>query len=94
MVKVDSIQSYLNLKIGLPPVLKAGSSGIYEMCNIRNIHNGSLNFFNLNYYFRSKKLESIKKEKMRKFNYLSRISKYDQRKKISFKNKKLSAKSI
>ena len=29
MVQVDPIQSYLNLKIGLPPVLKAGSSGIY-----------------------------------------------------------------
>ncbi len=27
MVQVDSIQSLLNLKIGLPPVLKAGSSG-------------------------------------------------------------------
>ena len=27
MVQVDPIQSYLNLKIGLPPVLKAGSSG-------------------------------------------------------------------
>jgi hypothetical protein len=29
MVQVDPIQSYLNLKIGLPTVLKAGSSGIY-----------------------------------------------------------------
>jgi hypothetical protein len=28
MLQVDPIQSYLNLKIGLPPVLKAGSSGI------------------------------------------------------------------
>jgi hypothetical protein len=27
MLQVDTIQSYLNLKIGLPPVLKAGSSG-------------------------------------------------------------------
>jgi hypothetical protein len=27
MLQVDPIQSYLNLKIGLPPVLKAGSSG-------------------------------------------------------------------
>jgi len=27
MVQVDPLQSYLNLKIGLPPVLKAGSSG-------------------------------------------------------------------
>ncbi len=30
MLKVDPIQSYLNLKIGLPPVLKAGSSGMCE----------------------------------------------------------------
>jgi hypothetical protein len=28
MLQVDPIQSYLNLKIGLPPILKAGSSGI------------------------------------------------------------------
>ena len=28
MVHVDQIQSYLNLKIGLPPVLKAGSSSM------------------------------------------------------------------
>ena len=28
MLQVDPIQSFLNLKIGLPPVLKAGSSGI------------------------------------------------------------------
>jgi hypothetical protein len=28
MLQVDPIQSYLNLKIGLPRVLKAGSSGI------------------------------------------------------------------
>jgi len=28
MVQVDQMQSYLNLKIGLPPVLKAGSSGM------------------------------------------------------------------
>jgi hypothetical protein len=28
MTQVDPIPSYLNLKIGLPPVLKAGSSGI------------------------------------------------------------------
>jgi hypothetical protein len=27
MVQVDPIKIYLNLKIGLPPVLKAGSSG-------------------------------------------------------------------
>jgi hypothetical protein len=27
MLQVDPVQSYLNLKIGLPPVLKAGSSG-------------------------------------------------------------------
>jgi hypothetical protein len=27
MLQVDSIQSFLNLKIGLPPVLKAGSFG-------------------------------------------------------------------
>jgi hypothetical protein len=27
MLQVDPIQSNLNLKIGLPPVLKAGSSG-------------------------------------------------------------------
>ncbi len=27
MEQVGPIQSYLNLKIGLPPVLKAGSSG-------------------------------------------------------------------
>jgi hypothetical protein len=27
MLQVDPKQSYLNLKIGLPPVLKAGSSG-------------------------------------------------------------------
>jgi hypothetical protein len=26
MLQVDPIQSYLNLKMGLPPVLKAGSS--------------------------------------------------------------------
>jgi hypothetical protein len=29
MLQVDPIQSYLILKIGPPPVLKAGSSGIY-----------------------------------------------------------------
>jgi hypothetical protein len=28
MLQVDPIQSYLNFKIGLPLVLKAGSSGI------------------------------------------------------------------
>ncbi len=28
MLQVDPIQNYLNLQIGLPPVLKAGSSGI------------------------------------------------------------------
>ena len=28
LLKVDPIQSYLLLKMGLPPVLKAGSSGI------------------------------------------------------------------
>jgi len=28
MLQVDTIQRFLNLKIGLPPVLKAGSSGI------------------------------------------------------------------
>ena len=27
MLQVDQIQSYLNLKFGLPPALKAGSSG-------------------------------------------------------------------
>ncbi len=27
MLQVDPIKSYLNLKTGLPPVLKAGSSG-------------------------------------------------------------------
>ena len=27
MLQVDPIQSYMRLKIGLPPVLKAGSSG-------------------------------------------------------------------
>jgi len=31
MKQVDPIQSYLNLKIGLPPVLKAGSSGIFKV---------------------------------------------------------------
>ncbi len=31
MLQVDPIQSFLNLKIGLPPVLKAGSSGIYNI---------------------------------------------------------------
>jgi hypothetical protein len=31
MLQVDPIQSYLNLKIGLPPVLKAGSSGRSQM---------------------------------------------------------------
>ena len=30
MLQVDPIQSYLNLKIGLPPVLKAGSSGNWQ----------------------------------------------------------------
>jgi len=30
MVQVDPMQSYLNLKIGLPPVLKAGSSGKFK----------------------------------------------------------------
>ncbi len=30
MLQNDPIQSYLNLKIGLPPVLKAGSSGSSE----------------------------------------------------------------
>jgi hypothetical protein len=30
MLQVDPIQSYLNLKIGLPPVLKAGSSGRFK----------------------------------------------------------------
>jgi hypothetical protein len=29
MIQVGPIQSYLNLKIGLPPVLKAGSSGMF-----------------------------------------------------------------
>jgi hypothetical protein len=31
MLQVDPIQSYLNLKIGLPSVLKAGSSGILNL---------------------------------------------------------------
>jgi len=30
MLQFDPIQSYLNLKIGQPPVLKAGSFGILE----------------------------------------------------------------
>ena len=30
MLQNDLIQSYLELKIGLPPVLKAGSSGKYN----------------------------------------------------------------
>ncbi len=29
MVQIDPIQSYLSLKIGLPPILKAGSSCIF-----------------------------------------------------------------
>ncbi len=38
MLQVDPVQSYLNLKIGLPPVLKAGSSGIkiWEMIKFDN----------------------------------------------------------
>jgi hypothetical protein len=36
MLQVDPIQSYLNLKIGLPPVLKAGSSGKYQIRSLRN----------------------------------------------------------
>ena len=35
MLQVDPIQSYLNLKIGLPPVLKAGSSGKRSRLNKR-----------------------------------------------------------
>ena len=31
IIQLDPIQSYFNLKIGLPPVLKAGSSGIYNI---------------------------------------------------------------
>jgi hypothetical protein len=31
MEQVDPVQSYLNLKSGLPPVLKAGSSGIWNI---------------------------------------------------------------
>ncbi len=34
MLQVDPIQSYLNLKIGLPPVLKAGSSGNIKIKNL------------------------------------------------------------
>jgi hypothetical protein len=37
MLQVDPIQSYLNLKIGLPPVLKAGSSGMYVL-NEKNLN--------------------------------------------------------
>ena len=35
MLQVDPIQSYLNLKIGLPPVLKAGSSGKRKAFTLR-----------------------------------------------------------
>jgi len=31
LLQVDSGQSYLNLKIDLPPVLKAGSSGTFKV---------------------------------------------------------------
>jgi len=36
MVQVDPIKRYLNLKIGLPPVLKAGSSGMHECLALYN----------------------------------------------------------
>jgi hypothetical protein len=52
MVQVNPIQSYLNLKIGLPPVLKAGSSGtlLNSLLKIFNIMYRSPNLFynNLN----------------------------------------------
>jgi len=34
MIQVVSIQSYLNLKIGLPSVLKAGSSGTCHVIKV------------------------------------------------------------
>ncbi len=37
-LQVDPVQSYLNLKIGLPPVLKAGSSG--SLTKHKRIHTG------------------------------------------------------
>jgi hypothetical protein len=36
MLQVDPIQSNLNLKIGRPPVLKAGSSGSFLWVNNEN----------------------------------------------------------
>jgi len=42
MLQVDPIQSYLNLKIGLPPVLKAGSSGNSLMKPQQRIFSGIL----------------------------------------------------
>ena len=42
MLLVDPIQSYFNLKIGLPPVLKAGSSSILvikDFGRFMTIHN-------------------------------------------------------
>ncbi len=38
MLQVDPIQRYLNLKIGLPLVLKAGSSGIFNNKSIITIN--------------------------------------------------------
>jgi hypothetical protein len=46
MVQVDPIQSYLNLKIGLPPVLKAGSSGKFKKIQV-SLLKKVLNFYNI-----------------------------------------------
>ena len=54
MLQVDPIQSYLNLKIGLPPVLKAGSSGN----TINNTDFGLDNFLN-NYIFLASKINPV-----------------------------------
>jgi len=45
MVQVDPMQSYLNLKIGLPPVLKAGSSGNFKKEKLSLIKNTKILFF-------------------------------------------------
>jgi hypothetical protein len=47
MLQVDPIQSYLSLKIGLPPVLKAGSSGSQGKMVIKILNaNGYFKLFN------------------------------------------------